>query len=98
VSFPAWFQFHRDKVMQKHPAACTVYASILGLDNIFWQPRPIKTWLLAEGLGMRKKTVRQSLNLLVKRGYLVEHPRGDNQVRTFTVAMTREAADKAPAQ
>lgn len=100
MSFPAWFEFHKDRVMQKHPEACTVYASILGLDNIIFEPRPIKAWVLAEALQMEKKTVLESLNLLVTRGYLTEHARSANNVRVFSVAIHRATSkpqDTAPA-
>lgn len=76
--------------MQKHPSACTVYASILGLDKIMYVPRPIKAWVLAEALGMEKATVLHALNLLVARNYLVEHKRSQNNVRVFSVVITRE--------
>lgn len=87
--FPAWFDFHKDKEINKHPAAGRVYAAILGLENILFVPRAVKAWVLAEGLGIRKKSVIRSLNLLVQRGYLIEHERDTNNVRRFTVAGTR---------
>lgn len=95
VSFPAWFEFHRDKVMQKHPGACTVYAAILGLHRIFFEPRPIKAWVLAEALEMDKGTVLKSLNLLVERGYLRDHGRSQNNVRIFSAVLKREQPEIA---
>lgn len=94
---PAWFDFHRDRVMQKHPAACTVYATLLSLENILFEPRPIKAWVLAEALEMEKETVLKGLNLLVERGYLVEHARSANNVRVFSVAIHRVVKVQAPA-
>lgn len=94
---PAWFDFHKDRVMQHHPAACTVYASLLSLENILFEARPIKAWVLAEALGMEKETVLKALNLLVDRGYVVEHGRSANNVRVFSVAAIRKLKAITPA-
>lgn len=89
MTYPAWFEFYRDPVIRRHRAACYVYASLLVLDRIFYEPRAVKAWVLAEALQMEKKTILKALNLLVRRGYLVEHDRTQNGVRQFTIATTR---------
>ena len=50
----------------------------------------VKAWLLAEQLGMGRDSVNGALNLLVDRGYLIDHGRGQNKVRRLTVAIIRE--------
>lgn len=90
--FHAWKEFYRDKGMMKYPAACYIYASMLGLENIFFEPRPIKTWVLAEALGMERETVIKALNRLVEERYIVEHARTEKNVRTFTIAIERVKA------
>ena len=89
MTFPAWFELHRDRTMRRHPAAMTIYASLLTLDRILYEPRTVKAWVLAEAEGLEKETVLCAMNLLVERGYLLEHERGPNNVRRFTVATTR---------
>jgi hypothetical protein len=94
--FHAWKEFYRDKAMMKYPAACCVYASMLGLENIFFEPRPIKAWVLAEALEMEKETVLKALNKLVEKGYIIEHARTTNNVRTFTIAIERRSSTPEP--
>lgn len=83
--FPAWFDFHRDKTLRRSPACGAIYAAMIGLDDIFIVPRPIKTWVLAEALEMERETVGLALDRLVEHGYLQEHERDEKNVRRFTV-------------
>lgn len=92
MTFPAWFELHRDAVIIRHPACSAVYANILNRPNAFHDPQEVKAWLIAEQLGFEKKTVIAALNLLVARGYLAEHARGFRRVRRFTIAITRTAS------
>lgn len=86
MTYPAWFDFHRNQAMRRHPACGNVYAAMLCLENVFFEPRAVKAWVLAEALELEKETVLRALNLLVEHGFLVEHARGQNNVRRFTVA------------
>lgn len=91
MTFPAWFDFARDSVMLRHPATLSVYAHIIERPKSFHDPQEIKVWWLAETLGFEKETVIKALNLLVERGYLVEHSRAQNNIRRFTVCITKAA-------
>ena len=91
MTFPAWFDFARDSVMLQHPAALAVYAEVVRRPNCFHSPQEVKAWALAEQLGFEKETVLKAFNLLVDRGYLVEHSRAQNNIRRFTVAITKAA-------
>jgi hypothetical protein len=91
MTFPAWFAFYRDPAMIRQPSACVVYAALLGIERIFYDPHPVKAWVLADELGLKKGTVLHALDALVAGGYLVEHDRSANNVRTFTVATTLSA-------
>lgn len=91
MTFPAWYDFYRDDVIRRHPAAMQVYAAILAIDDAFYEPCPVKAWALAQSEGLRKKTVIRALDLLVERGYLDEHARGGNNVRRFSVRRHRKA-------
>lgn len=86
MTYPAWFAFHKDKEIHEYPATARVYAALVELQSIFFEPRPIKAWVLAEALGIKKRTVLRSLNILTTKGYIVEHDRDMNNVRRFTVA------------
>lgn len=91
MTFPAWFDFARDPVMLQHPATLAVYGEIVGRPNCFYTPHEVKAWVLADKLGFEKETVLKAFNLLVERGYLVEHSRAQNNIRRFTVAITKAA-------
>jgi DNA-binding IclR family transcriptional regulator len=52
----------------------------------FSEPRDIKAWLVADQLHVRKQTVISSLDTLVARGFLTDHGRSLNRVRSFTLA------------
>lgn len=87
MTFPAWRAFYRDPVIRRNHAAAQVYAALLGLgDMIMYEPRAVKAWVLAEAEGLKKETVLRALNLLVARGYVIEHARAPNNVRRFTIA------------
>jgi DNA-binding IclR family transcriptional regulator len=96
VTYPAWFDFHRDRVMVRNPACGAVYAAFVGLKNISMVPRPMKVWVLAEALGLKKSTVSRALDLLVGHGYLVEHERDEKNVRRFTVSIVIESGSSTP--
>lgn len=88
MTFPAWFDFHKDAVIRRHPAAMVLYAHLVGVPESHWTPQPLKAWALADEFKFKKETIISAMNLLVKRGYLIEHARGTNNVRAFTVATT----------
>ncbi len=89
MTFPAWFDFYKDPVIRRHPVACAIYASLVEDSRTFYDPRPVKAWALARELKVEKKHVLAALNLLVKRGFLIEHARSLNRVRSFTVVISR---------
>lgn len=85
MTFPAWFSFYRDPVMRRHRACAQVYAALLSLDGIMYEPRAIKAWVLAEAEGLKRGTVHKALRMLVAHGYLREHGRSTHNVRMLTV-------------
>lgn len=89
ITFPAWFDLHSDPVIRQNPSAVTVYAELLQIERILYEPREVKAWHLAERVGMRKQTVLRALDLLISRGYLLDHGRGDNNVRRLSIVTTR---------
>lgn len=89
MTFPAFFEFVRDVAALRHPAAIAVYGHILQLPGAFHTPQELKAWYLADLLHFEKTSILEAFNLLVERGYLIEHDRGQNNVRRFTVCITR---------
>jgi hypothetical protein len=85
MTFPAWFDFHKDKAIRRHPIAMTLYAHLVALPESHWVPQPIKAWAFAKENEFEKGNVLKAMNLLRNRGYLKEHARGVNGVRSFTV-------------
>lgn len=92
MTYPAWFDFHKHPVIRRSPACGSVYASMVGLENIFFHPRPVKAWVMAEALQLKKSTVLKALDTLVHHGFLIEHERDEKNVRRFTVALVVSSA------
>lgn len=90
MTFAAWFELHADDEIVAHPTALRVYALLLRNSRIFTEPQDTKVWWLADKLGAERETVRRALELLIARGYVVEHERGFNNVRRVTVAVVRQ--------
>lgn len=55
-----------------------------------YEPQEVKAWLLAERVKMRKQTVLRALDLMVARGFLLDHGRAENNVRRVSIASTRD--------
>lgn len=88
--YAAWFELHNDDVIVAHPTALRVYAHLLRNPLVFMHAQPVKTWLIAQLLHADKGNVIAALNLLVARGYVIEHARGEKNVRQVTLAMERQ--------
>lgn len=91
MTFPAWFDLHRDSVIASHPSAGRVYAYLLENPRCQFEIQDVKAWLIAEQRGMARDSVNKALDLLIERGYIIEHGRGQNNVRRLTVAIVRAA-------
>jgi hypothetical protein len=87
--YAAWFDLHNDDTIVDHPTAMRVYARLLRNPLIFIKPQDVKAWALAEQMHTHRDRVNAALELLVKRGYVIEHARGTNNVRRLTLAMER---------
>lgn len=85
MTFPAWYDFHKDKEIRRHPIAMALYAHLVGLPDSHWVPQPLKAYVFALENKFEKGNVLKAMNLLVSRGYLKEHAKGLNRVRSFTV-------------
>lgn len=92
MTFPAWFEIHDDAEIVASPAALRIYAKLVRRPTIFCEPQDVKAWALAEELKIERETVQHGLNLLIEKGYVIVHGRGQNNVKRLTVAMVREVA------
>lgn len=89
MTFPAWYEFQRDPVIRQNPSAYPIYAELLQVPRILFEPADVKAWLLAERVKMRKQTVLRILDLMITRGFVLDHGRGDNNVRRLSIVSTR---------
>lgn len=96
MTFAAWFALHSDDVVVAHPTAIRVYAVLLRNPRICYQPQDVKAWLIAETLHTHRDRVNAALNLLIHRGYVLEHGRGQNNVRQVTVLLERDPTATCP--
>lgn len=88
--FPAWFDFHRDPTMRRHVQAHVLYAELIIRPGCFVQPIAVKAWAFAELLGIDRTDLARALDLLIRAGYLDEHPRENARApRRVTVALVR---------
>ena len=85
MTFPAWLDFHKDKVIRRHPIAMVLYAHLVSTPESHWIPQAIKAYVFADENDFEKGNVLKAMNLLVERGYFKEHAKGMNGVRSFTV-------------
>ncbi len=89
MTFPALMALPLDQALKSRPTVQMVYVFLLSeLD--FVEARRVKIAIRAEQLEIRKQTMIDALNLLVKRGYLCEHERDSTGVRRFTLAWSRK--------
>ena len=82
-------QIKRTKKFMAHDeAAAASLGDVVRIESC----RPLskrKAWALAEVLRVKTDSVLAALNALVAANYLHEHPRGDNNVRRFTIVRQR---------
>lgn len=90
MTYAAWYELHDDDAVVDHPTALRVYARLLRRGAaIFRTPQAVKIWLLAEQMRAHRESVIVALDLLIRRGYVVEHGREMNNVRRITIAKIR---------
>lgn len=87
--YAAWFDLHNDDVIVAHPTALRVYAHLLRNPLVFMHAQDVKVWLIAERLRTHRNRVSAAIDLLAARGYILEHPRGANNVRRVQLLMER---------
>src|SRR4051812_12154312 len=87
MTYPAWFALHEDDAVAASPTALRVYAHLVRMPNVFFEPQDVKVWLIAERLHTHRDRVTAAIALLVERGYVREHDRGLNNVRRVTLLM-----------
>lgn len=97
MTYPAWFELHKDPAIVAQPTALRVYASLVGRAGIFFEPQDVKAWLVAEVLGASRNSVNRSLDLLIRQGYVIEYARGQNNVRQLLLVHTRHLHSKRAA-
>lgn len=90
---PALDQLMLDPIIAERPAVHRVYWLLLKTLDVN-EVRHVKAWTVAETLKLNKKTVFKALELLVDRGYLIEHDRTTNNIRQFTLAYSRSSIPK----
>lgn len=93
MTFPAWFDFHRDRAIRRHVNAHVIYAALCARPAAFATPVVVKGWAWERELGFPRENISRALSLLVAQGYLTEHPRERaKDPRRFTVNLERRAA------
>lgn len=93
MTFPAEQNFKRDKSLT--PTQRRVY-DYLTTTLDFWERRTVKTGVECEMIGTDKESFRLALNVLVAKGYLIEHARDAYNVRTFTLAWSLASCKNIP--
>ena len=88
--YAAWFDLHNDDTIVAHPTALRVYAHLLRNPLAFMHPQEVKVWLIADRLHTNKRRVIDALNLLILRGYVLEHHRGANNARRLSLLIERQ--------
>lgn len=83
--FPAFAELMRDPQVAERPAVQRVYVHLTEDPRILYEPRDVKAWLVAQQLGMSRDTVNDALDCLIKMGYLLDHGRGQNNVRRVSI-------------
>lgn len=97
MTFPAWFDFCRDRAMRRQVHAHVLYAELIVRPGSFATPIAVKTEAFAYALGFDRADVSRALDLLIARGYLDEHPReGRRAPRRVTVALERRPCSQSP--
>lgn len=56
--------------------------------------RPVKHWVVADRLGLKRNTVSGALKLLVQLGYLVEGARRERNVGTYMLVSAQPESDE----
>ncbi len=84
MSFPAFEAFAADTAVRH--ITFRVYMHLQRACLNHHTPQEVKSLSLAETLKLRPASIISALNWLTSRGYLVEHPRGSRNVRSFTLA------------
>jgi Mn-dependent DtxR family transcriptional regulator len=87
--FAAWFEIHDDDTIVDSPTALRVYARLLRNPLIFTEPQDVKAWVLAGEMKVHPTSVQAAIQLLVDRGYVIDHGRGVHNVRRLTIAIAR---------
>lgn len=84
MSYPAFDAFAADHRVSRSTFRLYMFLQRECLHHA--EPRSVRLWYLADRLRMGRTQVLGGLNWLVRNGYLVEHPRGAQGVRSFTLA------------
>lgn len=92
--YAAWFDLHNDDVIVAHPTALRVYARLVRNPLIFMHAQDVKAWVYAAEMKVQPRSVYAAINLLIARGYAIDHGRSVNRVRRLTLTMERP--DGAP--
>lgn len=92
--YPAWFDVHQDTEVAKRPTALRVYAYLLRDPRALFHPVPFKVEIVAAQLRTHRDRITEAVELLLSRGYVLDHGRGSNNVRRLTIALVRELPTK----
>lgn len=93
MTFPALDAFAADRGVRRLTFRIYMYLQRDVLD--LTEPRVVRVRNTAQYLRIGKSGVTRSLNWLVERGYLIEHPRESRGERVFTLAWTRGARNRS---
>lgn len=96
---PALLELIQDDEIVNHPTAIRVYCRLLREPTILYEPAEVITWKMGHRLKVSRERVGMALDLLVRRGYVVEHGRASRRVRRVTIPLMRQCGDgDAPPQ
>jgi DNA-binding MarR family transcriptional regulator len=88
--WPAFVEMLEDEELTL--GAWRVYMRLVRTNpTIFHEPRSIKMWRIAHDLKVEKRTVIEAVNLLLRRGYLIDCGRGVANIRRVQVAIIRSS-------
>ena len=79
-----------DAQLWRHPTSLRVYRELRRVQNIYYEPQRVKAWLLATELHTNRRVIQRALELLIRRGFVIECGRGQNGVRQLMLARERD--------
>lgn len=84
-----------DATLWRHPTSLRVYRHLArNHPLIYHEPQEIKSWFLAQQLRTNRQRVQKSLELLIRRGFVIECGRAKNGVRSLMLARDKRVMNQ----